>query len=450
MILNCLSDKHLLYLSHGLSAFGDRLWQFAVPVLFLQLWSDTLLPVALCQLLIQGGLTCFLPSVGTWVGKTDRLKTVLSSIFVCNLMTTISCSLLISIPLLIPERPVPLNQTYILLSLIILCGLIGELLNQAGTIALEKHWVVILANKDEDYLTEMNSVMKRIDLGSKLLAPVVTGILVDGLYGYFNDHIKVLIYTATIVGVWNLISLVLEFSSAITLYGRHEALKAHTSSSESNKKKSTSWNSFTSSALFLPGVSLAFLYCSVLTNGVLMTAWLQYELVPVTIIGMSRGAGAFFGIGGTYLFPGLIKTMSLEKVGHWNIFIFFLFMLLPSLSFAFLKSVFTIWILVGTVVISRASLWLFDMSYGQMIQVDIKNNKIRSELTAAQTSLCTFMNFIIYVLGVICSDPREFGYLSYASSLAVGGSLLIYSYWIVYQGRLPSPPETTPLVDIAS
>jgi len=449
MVLNYLSDKHLLYLSHGLSAFGDRLWQFAVPVLFLQLWTDTLLPVALCQLIIQGGLTCFLPSVGTWVGKTDRLKTVLSSIFICNSMTTISCSLLISIPLLIPERPVPLNQTYILLSLIILCGLIGELLNQAGTIALEKHWVVILADEDEDYLTDMNSVMKRIDLGAKLLAPVVTGILVDGLYGYFNDHIQVLIYTASIVGAWNLISLLFEFSSAITLYRRHDALKAHPVLSEPNKKKTTSWNSFTSSALFLPGVSLAFLYCSVLTNGVLMTAWLQYELVPVTIIGISRGAGAFFGIGGTYLFASLTKKMSLEKIGHWNIFIFFLFMLLPSLSFGFLRSVFTIWILIASVVISRTSLWLFDMAYGQMIQVDIKNGKIRSELTAAQTSLCTFMNFVIYILGVIFSDPRQFGYLSYASSLAVGGSLLIYSYWMTNRGRLPPPPETTPLVDIA-
>ncbi|TYZ68533.1 hypothetical protein PybrP1_000157, partial [[Pythium] brassicae (nom. inval.)] len=35
-----------LYISHFLSAWGDRMWQFAVPILFMEVFVDTLLPSA--------------------------------------------------------------------------------------------------------------------------------------------------------------------------------------------------------------------------------------------------------------------------------------------------------------------------------------------------------------------------------------------------------------------
>ena len=36
-----------LFFGHWLSAWGDRMWQFATPVLFMDIFLDTLAPAAL-------------------------------------------------------------------------------------------------------------------------------------------------------------------------------------------------------------------------------------------------------------------------------------------------------------------------------------------------------------------------------------------------------------------
>jgi len=51
------------------------------------------------------------------------------------------------------------------------------------------------------------------------------------------------------------------------------------------------------------------------------------------------------------------------------------------------------------------------------------------------------------VLGVFFNDPRQFGYLSLSSSLAVCGSFLIYTYWVIFQGRQAPNPETAALIE---
>jgi hypothetical protein len=79
-----VSDQTLLYISHGLSSFGDRVWQFAIPVLFLQIWPDSLLAVAVSQFVTYLGLTIFMPLIGSWVGKTHRLTINVLSIIFCN------------------------------------------------------------------------------------------------------------------------------------------------------------------------------------------------------------------------------------------------------------------------------------------------------------------------------------------------------------------------------
>ena len=98
-------------------------------------------------------------------------------------------------------------------------------------------------------------------------------------------------------------------------------------------------------------------------------------------------------------------------------------------------------------------------SYSQMVQLDITNEKIRSEVSAAQYALCTFMSFVIFVityqisftifsfklLGVFWNDPKEFGDLAFCSSASVGTSFLVYSSWMVFFGRKFADPEMEPL-----
>jgi hypothetical protein len=42
---------------------------------------------------------------------------------------------------------------------------------------IETDWLVVLANKDENWLRDTNSFLSQIDLGCKAAAPAVTGLL---------------------------------------------------------------------------------------------------------------------------------------------------------------------------------------------------------------------------------------------------------------------------------
>jgi hypothetical protein len=62
-----------------------------------------------------------------------------------------------------------------------------------------------------------------------------------------------------------------------------------------------------------------------------------------------------------------------------------------------LRPLFTAWILIVCVQISRSCLWLFDLSISQMVQEDIYQVDKRQEYSAAQTALCNLFTTLIYV-----------------------------------------------------
>jgi hypothetical protein len=63
----------MLFASHFLSAWGDRMWQFAVPLLFMEMFVDNLAPTAVYALVVYLACVQFMPSVGSWVDKKPRL-----------------------------------------------------------------------------------------------------------------------------------------------------------------------------------------------------------------------------------------------------------------------------------------------------------------------------------------------------------------------------------------
>ena len=84
-----------LYASHFLSAFGDRMWQFAIPVLFMEVWDQTLLPSAIFSFAIYSASLLFMPAIGTWVDRSPRLPMIRTSILVQNIAIFVSSALLV-------------------------------------------------------------------------------------------------------------------------------------------------------------------------------------------------------------------------------------------------------------------------------------------------------------------------------------------------------------------
>jgi iron-regulated transporter 1 len=177
-----------LYLSHALSAFGDRMWQFAIPILFMEIWDDSLLPAALFALVTNCATFLLMAHVGKWVDRSPRMALMRISLLGQNAAIATSCLLLYSLVYLAKPEAVNADvgvawtlEVKLCFGMIVACSAVGELMGNAGTLALERDWVVVLAAGDQPALAAMNSTMRRIDLLCKLLAPLGFGLLMQVL-----------------------------------------------------------------------------------------------------------------------------------------------------------------------------------------------------------------------------------------------------------------------------
>lgn len=72
--------KRRLYISHFLSTWNSRTFEFAALLVIARLFQETLLPVSIYALFRAGSAICFAPFIGRYVDCGDRLKTVRFSI----------------------------------------------------------------------------------------------------------------------------------------------------------------------------------------------------------------------------------------------------------------------------------------------------------------------------------------------------------------------------------
>ena len=73
-----------MYLTVALQSFGDRAWAFAVPVLFMDIWANTMLPIAIFAFVWSTSAMLLLPLVGGLVDTLPRLNLVKKSLVAQN------------------------------------------------------------------------------------------------------------------------------------------------------------------------------------------------------------------------------------------------------------------------------------------------------------------------------------------------------------------------------
>ena len=72
--------KRRLYISHFLSTWNSRTFEFATLLVIARLFQETLLPVSVYALFRAGSAICISPFIGRYVDYGDRLKVVRVSI----------------------------------------------------------------------------------------------------------------------------------------------------------------------------------------------------------------------------------------------------------------------------------------------------------------------------------------------------------------------------------
>ncbi|RLN70117.1 hypothetical protein BBJ28_00005865 [Nothophytophthora sp. Chile5] len=422
----------------------------------MEIFVDTLLPSACFSLAMYATCLIAIPSVGRLLDATNRWTAMRVAIVLENAMIVVSSGLL-GIILLVtdadglhkPEWTWPL----VLLFLgILVCGGVGQVLNDAQTLGIERDWVVIIAQNSgtegSAALATLNTVMRRIDLACKLLGPLAFGVIMD--FAGRDLTTRAMIGAAT-VAIWNALSTPLEYFMTRDIYDLVPELAVkeepeHQDQDQRQQQTADSrstlscyvamWRNYARHPVFLLSFSYCSLYMTVLDNGALNTAYLKWRGVPDSLLGSSRGAGAVFGLIGTVLFPYLRRTITrLERVAVLSVWLFWLFLAPVLVAFVLVgESLLSDYVMLGCMVSARVWIWSADLAETQIMQEWIEPSR-RGAINAMQTATYQLFYMLIQLMGVVFHDPRQFQSLVFFSVATVLAAAFGFTIWDVKFGR---------------
>jgi iron-regulated transporter 1 len=452
-----LEQKYQLYLMHFCFAFTSRMWDMAITLLIAELTNNSLKLVAMSGLMSSALTLIAMPKIGSWLDKANRLKAAKITLF--YKLTSVALAYLLCAYLNQKNGPISINSKlktslfYFLPILYAIAGVSFATITQQ----IETDWLVVLANKDENWLRTTNSVMSQIDLGCKALAPAVTGLL---FAKYSQSNVSILL-----VGFSTLITIMF-YQFINGLYYKFPNLankESEISESTKETEKVLNNNDTNENAIFFGKewdinepvgkllnvskhfitsgcaglmVAYSFLYLTVLSFGSLMTVYLRSTGMSQYWIGTFKGLAALTEFTGAALFPYFSRSFGDWKTGYYSIWYQFSFVLLAASSMLLLPLNKSNVIIALSVLFSRAGLWMFDLTTRQIAQVTIKES-IRGRVNGQWKAIISFFDMFGYFLAVVFSHPDQFWILTTISAIMVGSAAITYSINIPVTEKLP-------------
>ncbi|XVF50044.1 hypothetical protein PTKIN_Ptkin04bG0063200 [Pterospermum kingtungense] len=432
----------------------------------ISIWPDSLLLAAIYGAMESASVAFFGPIIGRWVDRLTYVKVLQLWLVTQNLSFVIAGGAVMALLVFSSLKFTNFVAFIFLVILTNISGAVGVLSTLAGTILIEREWVVVISEgHPPGLLTRINSIIRRIDLTCKLGAPVITGFIISFV------SLKA---SAMALAIWITISVWVEYWLFMSVYNGIPALgerslrrisevspndvEVDTSASQetsnllsndgSESSATTGKNSVTKiiewlskvsyvdawivylqQDVVLPGVALALLYFTVLSFGTLMTATLEWEGVPVFVIGIARGISALIGIAATVVYPMLQSRISTLRTGLWSVWSQWIWLLVCVASIWVQNSQLSAYTLMGGVAASRLGLWMFDLSVIQQMQDHVPESD-RCVVGGVQNSLQSTLDLMAYVMGIIISNPKDFWKLNLMSFATVTLAAFLYTIYM--------------------
>ena len=320
-------------------------------------------------------------------------------------------------------------------------------------------------------LSFINTSMTNIDLLAAMLGPVLTGRILQVLGGG-GDGEDLRAYSVqrgfAAIALINAVSFIPEMILLRGVYDSCPSLqrarggvcsnKTETTSAEQSKEDGAPRNPWTvwfhhPSGLPLLTLSLASLYLTALApSGVVLTAYLMTIGLSPTAIGAFRAMGALSGVVGISLFSlmrnwgeargsdiredaaersMLIRSIErLRCVSMASLLLEVVSVLVAAAAFAMCNSSsashvetdgplpLQIVIFLGSIVLSRAGLYAFDLGALEIEQY-IVDERFRNAVGSVEGALCSVAEMGMYLMSMVLSDPSDFGWQVGVSATAV-------------------------------
>ncbi|KAJ5890965.1 uncharacterized protein N7473_007193 [Penicillium subrubescens] len=441
-----------LYISHFLSTWNSRVFEFGAVLYLATVYPGTLLPMSAYAL--SRGLVAiiFSSAVGYYIDVGNRLQVIRVSIVLQRLVVAASCVIFY---LLATGPSMSRVANVCLLATLTLLACIEKLCSILNMVSVEKDWVVVVAGTDHAGLRTMNAQMRRIDLACKLLGPLFIA-LIDG------------ISTETAIMVnfgMNVCSVVVEYYSIAKVYDEvpelQEAKKfPHMPRNEEPAQQGffvRGWSAVCQGVrqalkdfdfyfrhrVFLPSFAGALLYLTVLSFSGQMVTWLLSTGYDSTQVAVTRTLAVAFEVLATWVAPWLMGRIGPTRAGLWlaswqitclagGFAIFWQFASQPFLSASGL---------VGGVIFSRLGLRGFDLCAQILVQEGI-DAKARGSFSSTEAALQNLFEIFSYISTIIFSRPDQFKWPALISVISVGLAGLLYAIYVrIQRGHLLHLPS---------
>lgn len=460
-----------LYTTHTISMWNSRCYEFAAVLFTTFAYPHTLTVASLRGLTANLACLLFAPAVGRWCNQhPSRLQPLQLSKIIQRICICLGCLgwILIVQPDSIGHKggedsdpptfdPIWLKHT--IMAGLILLGMLEKLSWVGNLVIMERDWVPILANDtSKPRLHVLNANVKRIDLLSKLVAPLAVGGVIFWLKNYAFTALliagmQVVTAVPELVLMWRL------WSSSPALHAPKDIKPVDRANSESNvlaSKFATRVGlirGYVGSSVFVPSISWVLQPLSVLTLSASMMVYLLSINFPLQDITVGRTLSTGVEITSTVLTPLFISWLRsrtkhrpdnqaqhlqpLITVGllglSWQLCMLVpavaSLLILPSLptdptkSFPVLTKVLLI-----SLGLSRLGPFTYALVEQQLVQVAIPADR-RVEFSGVEVALFSFAELGRWTLTGIFGKPEQFKGVAIASFAAMAVAAILFWWW---------------------
>ncbi|KAJ5801084.1 uncharacterized protein N7518_003152 [Penicillium psychrosexuale] len=462
-----------LYMSHFLSTWNSRVFEFGAVLYLASVYPGTLLPMSTYALSRGLAAIIFAPAVGYYIDVGNRLQVIrisidrdkrirrskpLTTLVLQRLVVAASCVIFYLLAIGLPMTRVANTCLLVILTLLACFEKLCSVLN---LVSVEKDWVLIIAGEDYECLRTMNAQMRRIDLVCKLIGPLFIA-LIDGI----STEVAILVNLGM-----NVCSVVVEYFSIAKVYyevpelqeAKHSLLKFRGVKPAQQSFFISVWRAcckgvrralgdfgfYFRHQVFLPSFAGALLYLTVLSFAGQMVTWLLLAGYGSTQIAVARTLSVMFEMLATWVAPWLMGKIGPTRAGLWLITclaggmaIFWSYASQPLLSASGL---------VGGTILSRVGLRGFDLCVQILIQEpgpDFHGTlqgieaEARGSFSSIEAAWQNLFEICSYVSTIVFSRPEQFKWPALISVIAVGLASLLYAIFVrIERGHLVHLPK---------
>lgn len=434
-----------LYCSHFLSTWNTRSFEFGAVLFLATIYPGTLMAMSIYALFRALAAIVLSPMVGKYIDTRPRLEVVRVSIVGQRIAVMVSC---LAFLFLLSTMKSKSWKTYVGFSVLVVLACIEKLCSIMNLVSVERDWVVVMADGNDDQLQMLNAKMRRIDLFCKLAAPLVISVF---------DSISTRLAVLVTLGL-NGASTAIEYFLIAYVHRRNAALSWRKPSSEVDESSATILPPFPTSSIstlfrqytrplthaikiyvsspaFLPSFALSLLYLTVLSFSSQMTTLLLSTPTPritSTTIALLRTLSAIFELTSTFIAPFLSKRIGPIRTGIWCLSWQSLCLSLAVLPFyaTHLTSSAPIILLITFTLLSRPGLFAYDLTAQLLIQNSLSGNPNAGTFSTTESALQNFFELLSFVSTIIFPEPSQFRSPAAISLCATIAAAAVYACYV--------------------